>query len=89
MTLSIFNISRVVTSAQWPDLAEPPLWAVGQAVRLLDIPSFPQGDRCDLWAPQEAWALWRVTRLSSTYVLAWGTSPRGPLSGAGSSRAGS
>ena len=88
--LSIFNIYGEVTSARLPDLAEPSGWTVGQALHLSDIMSFPHGHRCNLWAPQRAWALWRVACFSSIGVLAGagGTSPHGPSPGPGSSRAG-
>lgn len=68
--LSIFNIYGEVTSARLPDLAEPSGWTVGQALHLSDITSFPHGHRCNLWAPQRAWALWRVACFSSTGVPA-------------------
>lgn len=41
IALSIFNISGEVTSAELLGLAEPSRWTVGQALHLLDTPSFP------------------------------------------------
>ena len=45
IALSIFNISGEVTSAELPGLAEPCRWTVGQALHLLDTPSFPHGEQ--------------------------------------------
>lgn len=88
IALSIFNISREVTSAKLPGLAEPSRWTVGQALHLPDTPFFLH--RTDgLDGPlEEAWTLWRVTRSPAPVCWPGGLPPCGPSPGPGSSRAG-